>query len=54
MCIVWDLYFNIILIDAIVVAEHNDYDDYDSDYSDSEHLVYDEDASAREDIIFYT
>ena len=37
-------HFDRILIDGIVVAEYNDYDTYDSDYSESEQLVYDDDA----------
>ena len=45
--------FNIILIDGIVVAEHNDYDDSDSDYSESEYLICDDDAYTGEDILFY-
>ena len=52
--IFWQLQFNNISNDGIVVAEHNDYDDSDSDYSDSEHLLYDEDVYAGEDILFYT
>ena len=45
--------FNIILIDGIVVAEHNDYDDSDSDYSESEYLICDDDDYTGEDILFY-
>ena len=47
-------HFNRILIDGKVIAEHDGDDDYASDYSDSEHLIHDDDAYTREDIIFYT
>ena len=44
------LHFNKMLIDGILVAEHNDYDDSDYDYSDSVHLIYDYEDYQEEDI----
>ena len=36
------------LIHGIVVADHNDYADSDSEYSESEHLIYDDDDDYQE------
>ena len=45
--------FYVLLNYGFLVAEHNGYAAYDSDYSDSDHLTYDDDVYTGEHIICY-